>query len=195
MSRSQNNRARLIATSPLPIVASSPRPTIATHPLLSRAQRKRPSLSIALAILCLTAFSACAQTAAQIESEEVKRVGAHLACNCGCKSTVACEMPGGCQTCKRLRTQIAQMQNAGKSDQAIIDEMVKENGPQIYLAEPGAIGWLTPFLAVAFGLGVIYWFVRRNLKTTALAAGGVPVDAQVLDRYHERIEKDLEKLE
>ena len=148
-----------------------------------------------MALALLTAASALAQTAAQIESEEVARVGRRLACQCGsCKSTVSCEMPGGCGYCKRMKTQIAKLQMDGKSDQAIIDQLVKENGPQIYLAEPGTWGWLTPYLMAGLGLGVIYWFVKRSLRVPAMAAGP-PIDPQVLDRYHERIEKDLEKLE
>lgn len=137
-----------------------------------------------------------AQSAAQLESNEVKRVASRLACQCGsCKSTVACEMPGGCGYCKRMKTQIAQAQTSGKSDQAIIDQLVKENGPEIYLSEPGTWGWLAPYLAAVLGLGVIFWFVRKNLKPTAVAAGGAPLDDTHFDRYHERIEKDLEKLE
>jgi cytochrome c-type biogenesis protein CcmH/NrfF len=146
-------------------------------------------------LLGLVSTSLWAQTAAQIESEEVKRVGMRLACQCGsCKSTVSCEMPGGCGYCKRMKGEIARMQMAGKSDKVIIDQLVKENGPQIYLAEPGTWGWLTPYLAAALGLAVIYWFVRRSLKAP-VAAGGAPVDHEVLDKYHERIERDLEKLE
>ncbi len=82
----------------------------------------------------------------------------------------------------------------GKSDKAIIDQLVKENGSGMYLAEPGAFGWIAPYLALAAGLAVIYWFVRRQLKPQS-AATVPPVDPEVLNRYNERIEKDLEKLE
>jgi cytochrome c-type biogenesis protein CcmH/NrfF len=85
------------------------------------------------------------------------------------------------------------MQSSGKSDQDIIDSLVKESG-ESYLAPPGAFGWLTPYLAALFGLGVIFWFVRRNTRTPAVAAGP-DVPSEVFDRYHEKIEKDLEKLE
>jgi cytochrome c-type biogenesis protein CcmH/NrfF len=144
--------------------------------------------------LVLTAVSLFAQSAADLESDNVKRVGSRLACQCGsCKSTIACEMPGGCGYCKRVKTRIAQMQSSGKSDQDIIDSLVKESG-ESYLAPPGAFGWLTPYLAALFGLGVIFWFVRRSTKTPAVA-DGPDVPSDVFDRYHEKIEKDLEKLE
>ncbi len=140
--------------------------------------------------------SAFAQSAAQLESDDVKRVASRLACQCGsCKSTVACEMPGGCGFCKRVKTKIAQMQAGGASDKQVIAAVVKESGPDMFLAEPGTWGWLTPYLAGALGLVVIYWFVRRSMRAPAMAAAGPPIDHEALDRYHERIEKDLEKLE
>jgi cytochrome c-type biogenesis protein CcmH/NrfF len=103
-------------------------------------------------------------------------------------------MPGGCGFCKRIKTKIATMQDAGMSDKQVIDAVVRENGSQMFLAEPGALGWLTPFLAIAAGLALIFWFMRRNTRTPALAAGPAMPSAD-MDRYNERIEKDLEKLE
>jgi cytochrome c-type biogenesis protein CcmH/NrfF len=85
------------------------------------------------------------------------------------------------------------MQATGKSDQNIIDQLVKESG-ESYLAPPGAFGWLTPYIAALFGLGVIYWFVRRNTRTPA-TAGGPEINSEAFHRYHEKIERDLEKLE
>ena len=150
--------------------------------------------NLAWLFLILTAVPVFAQSAADLESDNVKRVGSRLACQCGsCKSTIACEMAGGCGYCKRVKTRIAQMQSTGKSDQDIIDQLVKESG-ESYLAPPGAFGWLTPYLAALFGLGVIFWFVRRNTRAPATAEGP-EVSSEVFDRYHEKMEKDLEKLE
>lgn len=136
-----------------------------------------------------------AQTAADLESDSVKRVGSRLACKCGsCQSSVACEMPGGCGYCKRLKTEIVKQQALGKSDKQIIDQLVQENGKDTYIGEPGIMGWLAPYLAVIAGLAVIVWFVRRHVKAPTPATVP-PISPDVLDRYHERIEKELEKLE
>lgn len=157
---------------------------------------RTPHVCLIALLTGLSLSSALAQTAAEIESDDVKRVASRLACQCGsCKSTTACEMPGGCGFCKRVKTKIARMQGVGASDKQIIDQIVKDDGPQMYLAEPGAMGWLTPYIVAALGLLVIFWFVRRNLKVTPATVGGPPVDDPVLDRYHERIERDLQKLE
>jgi cytochrome c-type biogenesis protein CcmH/NrfF len=152
--------------------------------------------NVAQAFLPVLMVSAIlAQTAADLESDNVKRVGSRLACKCGsCQSSVACEMPGGCGYCKRIKTEIVKQQSLGKSDQQIIDQMVQENGKDTYIGEPGIMGWLAPYLAVLAGLALIFWFVRRHLKAPTPAT--VPqVSPEVLNRYHERIEKDLEKLE
>ena len=154
----------------------------------------RLPINLAWVLLALMAAPAFSQSAADLESDNVKRVGSRLACQCGsCKSTIACEMPGGCGYCKRVKTRIAQMQSTGKSDQDIIDQLKKESG-ESYLAPPGAFGWLTPYIAALFGLGVIYWFVRRNTRTPAMAEGP-EAHSEIFDRYHEKIERDLKKLE
>lgn len=136
-----------------------------------------------------------AQTAAELESDNVKRVASRLACKCGsCQSSVACEMPGGCGYCKRVKTEIVGQQSLGKSDKQILDRLVQENGKDTYIGEPGVMGWLAPYLAALAGLALVIWFVRRHLR--APTAATVPqVSPEVLDRYHRRIEKDLEKLE
>jgi len=152
--------------------------------------RLRSSLLIAfIAINCF------AQTAADLESPDVKRVGSRVACKCGsCQLSVACEMPGGCGYCKRVKTQIVQLQSKGKPDQQIIDQLVQEGGKDSYIGEPGIVAWLAPYLAIAAGLALIFWFVRRHLKAP-MPATVPPISEEALNRYHQRIEKDLEKLE
>jgi cytochrome c-type biogenesis protein CcmH/NrfF len=144
--------------------------------------------SVLIAFIAVNCF---AQSAADLEADSVKRVAKRLACQCGsCKESTACEMPGGCGYCKRVKTEISQLQTKGQSDQQIIAQLVKENGQDTFLAEPGMFGWMTPYLAILGGLGLIFWFVRRHLKTAAPA-----VNAEVVNRYNARIEKELETLE
>ena len=146
-------------------------------------------------LIILIAVGCFGQSAADLEADSVKRVANRMACQCGsCKSTVACEMPGGCGYCKRVRTEISQLQTKGQSDQQIIAQLVKENGQDTFLAEPGMLGWMTPYLAILGGLALIFWFVRRHLKSP-LPATVPAVDSEVFNRYHDRIEKDLEKLD
>ena len=142
-------------------------------------------------LIILISAGCFGQSAADLEADSVKRVANRMACQCGsCKSTVACEMPGGCGYCKRVRTEISQLQTKGQSDQQIIAQLVKENGQDTFLAEPGMLGWMTPYLAILGGLGLIFWFVRRQLKIAP-----APVYSEASNPYHDRIEKELEKLD
>jgi hypothetical protein len=86
------------------------------------------------------------------------------------------------------------MQQAGMSDQAIIDTFIKENGPQVYRAAPSAWGRLVPYLALIPGLVLVWWFVRRYYRKPALA-GAPPIDQGEYSRYREQIEKDLARLD
>ena len=107
-------------------------------------------------------------------SDEVKRVGRHISCQCGgCSDDANCMMSSGqCGFCKPARTKIWKMQQAGLSDQAIADEFIKEYGAKIYRADPNAFGWLVPYSALALGVLVIVWFVRRYHHPAP--AGGTP---------------------
>src|SRR5687767_4308934 len=80
------------------------------------------------------------QTASQLVTPEIRRVGDKLACKCGhCNNTVAtCQMLG-CGYTTPAREKIAAAQKAGVSDQAIIDGFVKEMGI-VALAVPPASG-------------------------------------------------------
>lgn len=166
-----------------------------------RLKRLFLSLILAGSIHGGTAF---AQTESQIESDDVKRVGAHLNCQCGgCKDDVNCMMSGGqCHFCKPTRTKIFQMQQAGMSDSDIIASFVKEVGDKIFRPDPSSSFWLVPYLSLAGGL-VILGFVLLRMRSNArkhsmtpAAAGGPPVaDDATFARYRDAIEKDTDKLD
>ena len=154
-------------------------------------------LSKAGLIALLLAASAWADTP-QIDSQSVRRVASHIACQCkACKETVACPMSmQGCGFCVPAKNRIVRMQKAGFSDQAIIDSFVKEYGPDIYRAGPNNFFWLIPYGALVLGAAAIFWFVRTYTKRTVPAAAGVPqIDDPVLARYRDTIEKEAAKLD
>jgi len=144
---------------------------------------------------------AIAQTESQIESDQVKRVGQHIACQCGaCSENVNCNMSSGqCHFCKPARTKIYEMQKAGVADDGIIAEFVKEYGKGIFRADPNSYFWMIPYLALLAG-GAVTWLVVKRLRGPMTAktapAGGPPVDDDpVFARYRDAIEKDTEKLD
>ena len=92
---------------------------------------------------------------------DVRRVGARLQCQCGCKDSVATCSMLECSFSKPAKERIAQMQTVGMSDEQIIQAFVRDYGAGIYLAPPNAFGWIVPYATVGFGLVVIRLFMRK----------------------------------
>jgi cytochrome c-type biogenesis protein CcmH/NrfF len=141
-----------------------------------------------------------AQSEAQIESDQVKRVGSKINCQCGgCKDDANCMMSGGqCHFCKPARTQIFQMQQEGQSDEAIVASFIKQYGQKIFRPDPNSWFWLVPYLGLAAG-GVLIVLVLARMRNSAhklQPAAGPPLqDDAAFTRYRDAIEKDTDRLE
>ena len=158
---------------------------------------RRFKVNLAFAVLLLTAAVVWAQTAAEKPGVDVRRVGAHLGCQCGgCKDTVATCSMLECEFSKPSKERIAKLQALGMSDREILDAFIKQFGPGIYLAPPSFIGMLIPYIAALFGLGAIWWFIDKYRKPAPLSElGPIELDDPSLAKYKDQIEKDLASLE
>jgi cytochrome c-type biogenesis protein CcmH/NrfF len=167
--------------------------------------RKRRRVLASLLFLVL-ASTALAQTESQIESDEVKRVGSHLTCQCGCQDDVNCMMSAGqCPVCKPMRTRIFQMQQAGMDDSAIVAAFVKDLGKKVFRPDPSSSFWLVPYFSLGAG-GLIVALILMKMRGCAhkhallpASAGRRPVGAPGgpdvwFARYREAIEKDTDNL-
>jgi cytochrome c-type biogenesis protein CcmH/NrfF len=154
-------------------------------------QRFRVSL-----LATLLALAAMSQTASEKPSSDVRRVGAHLQCMCGCKDSVSTCSMLECSHSKPAKEKIARMLSVGMSDDQIIQDFVREDGPGIYLAPPSAFGWIVPYVAVGFGLMVIWVFLKKYRKARPVAEiGPIELNDPALAKYKDQIEKDLADLE
>jgi len=154
-------------------------------------QRFRNSL-----LLVILAAAALAQTASEKPSLDVRRVGMRIACQCGCKDSVATCSMLECGFSKPAKEKIARMQALGMSDKQIIDDFVREYGPGVYLSPPSAFGWIVPYASVGFGLVVIWVFLKKYRKAKPLAEiGPIELDDPELAKYKDQIEKELSNLE
>jgi cytochrome c-type biogenesis protein CcmH/NrfF len=154
-----------------------------------------------LFILSLLAGGLFAQSAEQLESPAVNRIATRLSCPCGCKTNMACRMdPYPCKTCWDNKKKILQMQEAGMSDQAILDAFAKEMGSAVVVVPPGTLGSLSFYTAAVLGLALVLFVIRKYSRKPA-PAGGVPgsppgsPDDPLLAKYHDQIEKEVEKLD
>ncbi len=136
-----------------------------------------------------------AQSAEELESPAVNRVAEKLLCNCGCKMNMACRMePYPCRVCWENKKKILKLQSAGLSDQAILDRFAQEQGKEVVANPPGMMGSLSMYSAAFLGLILVVWMIRRYSRKGAVAGPASMHDPE-LDRYHEQIEKEVEKLD
>lgn len=109
---------------------------------------------------------------------------------------MACRMdPYPCRTCWDNKKKILQMEKAGMSDQQILDSFAKEMGPQVVAVPPGIIGSLLSYTAAALGLLLVVFVIRKYRHKEAVVASAAPPSDPLLDRYHDQIEKETEKLD
>jgi cytochrome c-type biogenesis protein CcmH/NrfF len=163
----------------------------------------RLRIFFSLVLIAASAVSIWAQTEAQIESDEVKRVGTHITCQCGsCTENLNCMMSAGqCHFCKPARTQIYKMQTAGMSDNQIVQAFVKEYGEKIFRHDPNSYFWMVPYISLGVGVIAILFILRRVIGRhsplkPAVAGGATPTDDDpTLARYRDAIEKDTDKLD
>jgi len=136
-----------------------------------------------------------AQSAEDMESPAVNRIATRLNCPCGCKTNMACRMdPYPCRTCWDNKKKIIAMQQAGMSDDAILAKFSEEMGKDVVIVPPGILGSLSFYAAAALGLILVVFVIRKYSRKPAVAAAtGSPEDA-LLERYHEQIEKEVDKL-
>lgn len=160
-------------------------------------QFKSSVLILALASICLP------QTASQLVTPEIRRVGDRLACKCGaCNNTVGtCQMLQ-CHYTHPARERIAEMQKTGLNDDQIVDTFVKERGLAALAAPPAEgfhlLGWTMPFVAIGLGLMAIWAYIKRFRPRPAMVHSGAQTPtserAPIDEKYRRRVE-ELDELD
>lgn len=155
----------------------------------------RRTLSLAAASLI---FSAQALWADDLFLE-IREIGDQIECSCGCSSTVStCNMMG-CHIRVPINEDIEAGLKAGQSQEEILEAVYAKYGDEMRV-EPrsegfGIVGWAMPFVLLLAGFGIIPFVVRRWRTTAQSPTGQQPVSDQVVDKYRDEIERNLEELE
>jgi cytochrome c-type biogenesis protein CcmH/NrfF len=119
-------------------------------------------------------------------------LGHRLMCSCGCGQVLLECNHVGCPRSDGMRTELAAGIDRGDSDDLVLQSFVQKYGATI-LAAPTATGfnriaWIMPFVALAFGLTVAIFFIRRWGKQRSVAAPTPPV----LNAFQEQARRETE---
>src|SRR5260370_40958064 len=87
------------------------------------------------------AVAALAQTASEKPNVDVRRVGARLQCQCGCKDSGATRSMLECSFSKPAKLRIAQMQSVGMTDEQTAQASIRDYGMGLCPPPPNASGW------------------------------------------------------
>lgn len=136
-----------------------------------------------------------AQDSNSYMNPNVLRVGEKLSCRCGgsgCRNTVGnCPMLH-CEYSDPMRHRIAGMQAQGKSDTAIVNTIVREQGIVALSAPPaegwGLVTWVMPGIAALIGFLIYSAYVKRNRKVPEPTSAA---DEAVLRRFQDQIDDEL----
>jgi len=144
----------------------------------------------------LATAASFAQSAEELESPAVNRIATKLLCPCGCKTNMACRMdPYPCQTCWNNKKKILKLQQAGLSDQAILDQFAQDMGKDVVAVQPGVLGSISFYTAAVLGLILVLFVIRKYSRKGLAAANGPAPEDPLLNRYADQIEKEVEKLD
>lgn len=163
-----------------------------------RAYRRLTLAALMVAVLVTASLVFAEVKTTDPVTVKVREIGKHLKCQCGCAYTVAdCNMLY-CHFRDPVNQDIAELVKAGLPDPEILSKIYAKYGEALR-TEPvavgfGAVGWAMPFAALALGL-VIAPFVVRRWKANQLQAEtgskSVKVDEDAVRHYEAQIEKDL----
>lgn len=127
------------------------------------------------------------------------QLGHQLMCVCGCGQILLECNHVGCPSSDGMRTELMAALDRGDSDSLVEQAFVQKYGPTVLAAPPtsGAVNraaWVTPFLALFVGFGVVIFVVRawKNRPAPAVADGLQPLQGAELEQFRDQARKETE---
>jgi cytochrome c-type biogenesis protein CcmH len=160
-------------------------------------QKTKNTLFFFIMVICSSVWTSPAM------SLTVNEITKDLTCTCGCNMVVgACEGSMECGPAKQITDKVAQLVNAGKTKDEIIQYFVQTKGERI-LAAPTKKGfnltaWLLPFFAIVLGGLGLFAFLNRCLSSEEKdldAAEDTQSKKSSDKKYLDQFEKELKTFE
>jgi cytochrome c-type biogenesis protein CcmH/NrfF len=128
----------------------------------------------------------------------LEQVGNQVYCQCGCVTLLnRCpHLPSECESRAQLQTVILSDIQKGKTDPAIVQDLVGRFGVHVLAAPPAAgfdlTAWVLPGVILLIGLGVVLAVVRRwraKVSGAAKEEPPAPVDAKIMAAVEEEMSR------
>jgi cytochrome c-type biogenesis protein CcmH len=124
-------------------------------------------------------------------------LGHRVMCVCGCNYVLLECNHVGCPNSERMRDELATAVKANNDDNSVFQIFIKKYGPAVMLAPPkngfGRVAWITPYIVLIFGLGLVFVIVRiwNKRRSKVAPAGGLAVEhPEVFDSFRDQVRRD-----
>ncbi len=151
----------------------------------------RPLSLLAVLPLCMLATSL---EASDPNGELVERITGNLVCVCGCANMLVrnCE----CSTAATMTREVREVVLAGGTEQEVYGAFKEKYGVTV-MAAPGIEGfnllaWVLPFLALAFGTGVVLSVVKKLMPEKGIESKKTKA-GKIDDKYRKLLNQELKE--
>ncbi|MGA7909709.1 MAG: cytochrome c-type biogenesis protein CcmH [Candidatus Sulfotelmatobacter sp.] len=127
------------------------------------------------------------------------QLGHQLMCVCGCNQILLECNHVGCPDSDGMRNELMAAVDRGDSDSLVEQGFVQKYGPTVLAAPPtsGAVNraaWITPFVALIAGFGIVVFIVRawKNRPAPAIADGLRPLRGAELEQFRDQARKETD---
>lgn len=124
-------------------------------------------------------------------------LGHRVMCVCGCNYVLLECNHVNCPYSDKMRTELAAAVKNNSDDNSVFQIFIQNYGPAVMLAPPkngfGRVAWITPYIVLIFGLGLVFLIVRiwNRRRAKAVPAGGLAVEhPEVFDSFRDQVRRD-----
>lgn len=124
-------------------------------------------------------------------------LGHRVMCVCGCNYVLLECNHVGCPLSDRMRGELAEAVKSNSDDNSVFQIFIEKYGPAVMLAPPksgfGRVAWITPYIALIFGVGVVVLIVGIwNKRGPKPPSGGEVTHDAGMDSFRDQVRRDTE---
>jgi len=124
-------------------------------------------------------------------------LGHRVMCVCGCNYVLLECNHVNCPYSDKMRAELASAVKDNNDDNSVFQIFIQNYGPAVMLAPPktgfGRVAWVTPYIVLIFGLGLVFLIVRiwNKRRSKIVPAGGLAVEhPEVFDSFRDQVRRD-----